>query len=157
MLVRLQRLGRELTPADATPLPATKAAAAIESSGPGAAAARPSSPTRLGSPQPQAEEGEPPLQQYVGSAEALSLSILPPPGPSEAPLNSWDAAEVGAWVARSVRLPQYAGRFVSQEVDGTLLSVVDDEVLSCPLILPCKKQPALRLTSLEFEILTTLG
>jgi len=35
-------------------------------------------------------------------------------------------------VARSVRLPQYAGRFVSQEVDGTLLSVVDDEVLSCP-------------------------
>ena len=156
MLVRcLQRLGRELTPADATPLPATKAAAAIESSGSGAAAARPSSPTRLGSPQPQAEEGEPP-PQYVGSAEALSLSILPPPGPSEAPLNSWDAAEVGAWVARSVRLPQYAGRFVSQEVDGTLLSVVDDEVLSCPSFSRAKK-PALRLTSLEFEILTTLG
>ena len=133
MLVRcLQRLGHELTPADAAPLPATKAAAAVESSGLGAAAARPPSPTRLPSPQPQAEEGEPPPQQYVGSAEALSLSILPPPGPSEAPLNSWDAAEVGAWVARSVRLPQYAGRFVSQEVDGTLLSVVDDEVLSCP-------------------------
>ena len=86
-----------------------------------------------------AEEGEPPPQQYVGSAEALSLSILPPPGPSAAPLNSWDAAEVGAWVARSVRLPQYAGRFVSQEVDGTLLSVVDDEVLSCPLISPVQK------------------
>ena len=32
-----------------------------------------------------------------------------------------------------------AGRFVSQEVDGTLLSVVDDEVLSCPLISPAQK------------------
>ena len=83
----------------------------------------------------RAEEGEPP-PQYVGSAEALSLSILPPPGPSEAPLNSWDAAEVGAWVARSVRLPQYAGRFVSQEVDGTLISVVDDHSPHVRLVRP---------------------
>jgi hypothetical protein len=82
-------------------------------------------------------------QQDAGlSLSVASPKALPPPAaaaiaPSGSnapynlptPLSTWDAGDVGGWIARSVRLPQYASAFVKQEIDGSLLAVLDDDSL----------------------------
>ena len=86
---------------------------------------------------------EPPAQRLRGPARtqsaglSLSLASATPPlalstATSDAtapPIRSWDAADVGGWIARTIRLPQYSNAFVDQEIDGSLLAVLDEDSL----------------------------